>query len=67
MPPHKFRLGETVEFLPEPWDGPVPRGTYVITRVLPGDDLDRTYHARCERDGHVRLVREKQLRAPAAA
>ncbi|WP_376092450.1 hypothetical protein ACE7GA_23665 [Roseomonas sp. CCTCC AB2023176] len=67
MSPHKFHLGESVEFLPQPWDGPVPRGIYTITRVLPGDDFDRTYHARCERDGHMRLVREKQLLPAAAA
>lgn len=67
MAPHKFVLGEVVEFLPQPWDGHVPRGIYTITRVLPGDDLDRTYRARCNADGHERAVREKQLRATVAS
>lgn len=67
MAPHKFTLGEIVEFLPQAWDGHVPRGMYTITRALPGDDFDRTYRAKCNGDGHERVVREKQLRASAAS
>ncbi|MBY0331505.1 MAG: hypothetical protein K2X49_12645 [Acetobacteraceae bacterium] len=62
MTPHKFRIGQTVELLPGPADGNVPRGTFTITRTMPGDDLDRTYGARSSVDGHERVVREKQLR-----
>lgn len=66
MAPHKFTVGQNVEFLPGPADGNVPRGTYTITRALPGDDYDRTYRVRSNHDGHERIVREKQLRAGVA-
>jgi hypothetical protein len=62
MGPHKFAVGQDVEFNPGPWDGNVPRGTYTITRAMPGDDLDRTYRARSSKDGLERVFREKQLR-----
>jgi len=59
---HKFAVGDDVEFDPGPSDGNVPRGTYTITRAMPGDDLDRTYRARSTKDGLERVFREKQLR-----
>lgn len=62
MDPHKFSIGQTVEFLPTLADGNVPRGAYKVTRTMPGDDLDRTYGVRSVVDGHERVVREKQLR-----
>lgn len=61
--PHKFAVGQDVEFLPGPYDYNIPRGTYTITRALPGDDLDRTYRARSAKDGTERVFREPQLRA----
>ena len=62
MAPHKFSVGEDVEFTPGRWDGNIPRGVYTITRALPGDDLDRTYRARSAKDGIERVFREGQLR-----
>jgi hypothetical protein len=59
---HKFAVGEHVEFLPGPWDHNIPRGRYVITVALPGDDFDRTYRARSAADGTERVFREPQLR-----
>lgn len=61
--PHKFHVGQQVEFLPGEMDYNVPRGDYVITRVLPGDDFDRSYRARSRQDGLERVFREPQLRA----
>ncbi|MGG5818359.1 hypothetical protein [Falsiroseomonas sp. HW251] len=63
MAPHKFAVGQDVEFNPGPWDANVPRGLYTITRALPGDDLDRTYRARGTKDGIERVFREQQLKA----
>ena len=63
--PHKFAVGQKVEFLPGPSDHNIPRGDYVITRALPGDDFDRTYRARSTQDGLERVFREPQLRAGA--
>ncbi|PWS35661.1 hypothetical protein DFH01_18895 [Falsiroseomonas bella] len=62
MAPHKFAVGQHVEFQPGPWDANIPRGVYTITRAMPGDDLDRTYRARSLSDGLERVFREKQLR-----
>jgi hypothetical protein len=61
--PHKFTVGQDVEFLASAFDHHAPRGSYVITRVLPGDDFDRTYRARGSADGVERVFREAQLRA----
>ena len=61
--PHKFAIGQDVLFLPTAFDDNTPRGSYVITRILPGDDFDRTYRARSAADGRERVFREPQLRA----
>ena len=61
MAPHKYTIGQKVDFRPEMGDGPGSRGSYTITRALPGDDLDRTYRARGAQDGQERVLREKQL------
>jgi len=63
MSPHKFAVGENVEFIPGRYDTNVPRGLYTITRQLPGDDFDREYRVRNQRDGHERIIKEAQLRA----
>ncbi|WP_376094837.1 hypothetical protein ACE7GA_01900 [Roseomonas sp. CCTCC AB2023176] len=57
----KFIVGQKVEYRPDAGDMPGLRGTYTITRVLPGDDRDRTYRARGAQDGQERVLREKQL------
>ncbi|WP_376093662.1 hypothetical protein ACE7GA_25955 [Roseomonas sp. CCTCC AB2023176] len=66
MAPHKYTIGQKVDFRPEMSDGPGSRGSYTITRALPGDAHDRTYRARGTQDGHERVLREKQL-TPAPA
>jgi hypothetical protein len=63
LAPHKFTVGQDVEFLPSAYDHNVPRGGYVITRALPGDDFDRTYRVRSKADGLERVIGEAQLRA----
>ncbi len=63
MPPHKYTVGQKVDFSPQVSDGPGSRGSYTITRALPGDDLDRTYRARSTADALERVFREPQLRA----
>ena len=61
MAPQKYTIGQKVDFRPELGDGPGSRGSYTITRALPGDDLDRTYRARGAQDGQERVLRESQL------
>lgn len=61
--PHSFSIGQDVMFLSTSFDHNTPRGSCVITRILPGDDFDRTYRARSSADGLERVFREPQLRA----
>jgi hypothetical protein len=66
MAPHRFAVGQNVEFTPSAAETNIPRGTYTITRALPGDSTDRTYRARGSKDGLERVFRETQLRTTAA-
>ena len=63
MSPHKFSLGQTVTVRAGAAEGHIPSGTYTISRILPGDDFDRSYRAKHVGDGHERVLREKQIEA----
>lgn len=66
--PHRFSVGQLVEFIPHRFDGNIPRGPYTVVRQLPGPDTDREYRVKHQRDGHERVVLESQLRGgPVAA
>jgi hypothetical protein len=65
MTPHRFAIGQTVEFQPSAFDRNIPRGPYTITRTLPGDDSGRSYRARGRADGIERVFREAQLQPSA--
>ena len=62
MAPHRYAVGQTVEFVPQRFDGNVPRGAYTVVRQLPGPPHDREYRVRNAADGHERVMRESQLR-----
>jgi len=62
MTPHKFAVGDRVEFLPGRYDGNVPRGTYTVARLLPSESAENQYRVKSVRDNHERVVRETQLR-----
>jgi hypothetical protein len=63
MAPHRYAVGQSVDFVPGPYDGNVPRGAYVIERQLPSETRDWQYRIRNSNDGHERVVLESQLRA----
>jgi hypothetical protein len=63
MSPHRFNVGQKVEFVPHRFDGNVPRGLYTVVRQLPGPDNDREYRVKHQQDGHERVVLESQLRS----
>ena len=63
MQPHGYTVGQNVDLISGRLDGNVPRGAYIILRLLPNDGHDREYRVRSARDGHERVVRESQLRA----
>ncbi|MBX6743936.1 MAG: hypothetical protein IRY87_18025 [Acetobacteraceae bacterium] len=62
MSPHRYAVGQNVEFVPRRFDGNVPRGTYTVVRQLPGPPNDREYRVKHLQDGHERIVLESQLR-----
>jgi hypothetical protein len=62
MPYHGFKVGQTVV---APFGGPhalIPRGPYVIVRLLPLVDDQPQYRLRSTVDGHQRVVTEQQIR-----
>jgi hypothetical protein len=63
MSPHRFAVGQNVEFVHRQFDGNVPRGAYTVVRQLPGPPNDREYRVKHTKDGHERIVLESQLRS----
>jgi hypothetical protein len=63
MANHKFKVGDTVNLIPNRLDRHLPSGAYTILRLLPIEGLDIRYRVRNVRDGHERVVLEGQLSA----
>jgi hypothetical protein len=61
---HKFKVGQTVNLIPNRLDRHLPSGGYTIVRLLPIEGLEIRYRVRNTRDGHERVVFEGQLSAP---
>jgi hypothetical protein len=60
MPPHSFRIGQTVELIPSRFFG-AKHGLYAILRLLPNDGLDREYRVKHLGDGHERVVQQSEI------
>ena len=59
---HKFHVGETVEFSPEPGVDRESQGHYTIVSLLPLDEGGTPqYRLKNAADGHERVSRETQL------
>jgi hypothetical protein len=67
MAPHLFTIGQQVEFVAGRFDANVPRGIYTVVRQLPGAAEGREYRVRHQKDGHERVVPERQLRPGATS
>jgi hypothetical protein len=61
MSEHKFRVGQAVEFFPDPGIDRSSRGRYTIVRLLPLEGNTPQYRIKSALDGQERLVRETQL------
>lgn len=61
MAEHKFRVGQAVEFFPDPGVDKVSRGRYTIVRLLPLEAGTPQYRLKNSTDGHERMARETQL------
>jgi hypothetical protein len=60
--PHKFILGQAVEYSP-PRRLYAPPGIYVVTAKLPERDGEFEYHIRHSSELHERIAKESELRA----
>jgi hypothetical protein len=63
---HKFKVGQTVNIIPNRLDRQMPGGAYTVQRLLPIEGVDIRYRVRNTQDGHERVVFEGQLAAPAS-
>ena len=62
MSEHKFRVGQAVEFSPEPGVDRGSRGGYTIVNLPPPDERSTPqYRLKNAADGHERIAQETQL------
>ncbi len=61
MPHHRFKLGQTVQYLPDKLQATTPAGAYKITRLLPSTGRDQQYRIRSASEPHERVALERQL------
>ncbi len=59
--PHKFKVGQTVEFHPAARDHYAARGMYVVTRQLPAREGEFEYRIKSPNAPHERNARESEL------
>ena len=59
--PHKFILGQTVEYY-SPCGLYAPPGIYVVTAKLPERDSEFEYHIKHSSELHERIAKEGELR-----
>ena len=59
---HSFKVGQTVVAPYSGLHGLIPRGPYVIVRLLPQVDGEPQYRVRSAADGHERALLESQVK-----
>jgi hypothetical protein len=62
MPYHRFKVGQTVVAPSGGLDALIPRGPFVVVRLLPFVNGEPHYRVRSLVDGHQRAVLERQIR-----
>lgn len=60
MPPHKFKIKQSVEFLGS-YLRPKPLGRFQVVRVMPTEHGILQYRIKSLSDGHERVVTESEL------
>ena len=61
MAAHKFAVGQTVVFSPDPQQLKPGQARFKIVRLLPEAASVLQYRVKSQADGHERVVREDQL------
>lgn len=61
MPHHKFKLGQSVQFVPDKLQTAAPSGLYKVTRLLPAAGRDHQYRIKNAMEPYERIARQSQL------
>ena len=57
---HKFRIGQTVDFVPSRL-APAARGAYSVLRLLPEESDGPHYRIKSKHEQHERIAHEREL------
>jgi hypothetical protein len=60
-PGHKYKVGQTLRFVPGIFESGSRPGDYTVVRLLPPEGGENQYRIKSSTDGHERVVREHQL------
>lgn len=63
MTRHKFKLGQSVQYVPDKLQPTKPAGAYNITRLLPSAGRDQQYRIKNALELYERIAQESQLTA----
>jgi len=61
VPAHKFKVGQSVNFMSGPFGRADTNHIYKVTQLLPPAGDDYQYRIKCDSEPHVRVVKESQL------
>ncbi len=59
--PHKFIIGQTVQFHPSARDHYAARGRYAVTKLLPENNGEPEYRIKSADKAHERIARKSEL------
>lgn len=61
MAHHKFKLGQSVQYVPDKLQAKTPAGAYKITRLLPSAGRAQQYRIKNALEPYERIAQESQL------
>ncbi len=61
VPEHKFKVGQSVNFMSGPYGRASTNGVYKVTQLLPPEGDDCQYKIKSANEPHERVVKESQL------
>ena len=61
MAGYKFKVGESVDFLPSRQSMPASAREYKVVRLLPREGSDNFYRVKCATEPFERIAKEREL------
>ena len=61
MAQHKFKLGQSVQYVPDKLQAGAASGQYKVTRLLPASGRDHQYRIKSPSEPYERIAQESQL------